>query len=208
MKPPSTITYISLGVSLLFHSVLVFITQTNTPTHEVTTGMVTANQVPITFMQAPQKQKAPHAPPKERHSRTLQSATLQKHNTKQPDKATIQNQKDPDKERQPNTTPSEPTKPKAQEETKTPPNYLKNPFPKYPDTARRQGQEGTVILRVTIDPTGRPRDIMVQSSSGFTLLDDAAKNTVKDWRFIAATTGGLPTETSIDIPIIFKIEKR
>ncbi|WP_322080715.1 energy transducer TonB [Burkholderia cepacia] len=50
--------------------------------------------------------------------------------------------------------------------------------PSYPPRARRLGHEGTVLLRVTVDPTGRIIQADVTRSSGFSELDDVARQTV------------------------------
>jgi TonB family protein len=49
----------------------------------------------------------------------------------------------------------------------------------YPDEARRQGIEGTVHVRVLVNRSGRPEDVMITKSSGRNLLDSAAVRTAK-----------------------------
>ena len=61
--------------------------------------------------------------------------------------------------------------------------------PTYPPTSRRQGEEGTVRLKVLVDERGRPRDVQVAQSSGFARLDDAAMTAVRAGSFEAATDG-------------------
>jgi protein TonB len=45
----------------------------------------------------------------------------------------------------------------------------------YPDAARRQGIEGIVALRFSIDRTGHVTDIVVLRGSGSSILDTAAE---------------------------------
>lgn len=49
----------------------------------------------------------------------------------------------------------------------------------YPQEARRRKQEGNVRLMVAILPTGRVKEIVVLKSSGYPLLDEAAKQSVR-----------------------------
>ena len=49
----------------------------------------------------------------------------------------------------------------------------------YPLAARRQSLRGTVELDVTLDPSGRVRDVHVARSSSHGVLDDAALDTVR-----------------------------
>jgi len=118
---------------------------------------------------------------------------------------------DPEKEnkpseQQPNDTAAQPFQ--QREETVSIPSYFKNPFPIYPKKSRRRGEEGTVILRVKVDPQGTPESIDIQASSGFSELDHAAIETVRQWKFKPAETGGKTTASTVAIPIVFKIENR
>lgn len=85
---------------------------------------------------------------------------------------------------------------------------LKNPAPPYPYAAIRQGQEGVVILAVSIDKAGRPLRVDVTQSSGFLLLDQSALRTVRRWTFDPAHIGFLPVQSSILVPIRFVLDER
>lgn len=61
--------------------------------------------------------------------------------------------------------------------------------PEYPPRAVRQGQEGTVLLRVDLDAAGLPLAVAVERSSGHRLLDQAALAAVRRWRFAAGRAG-------------------
>ncbi|PXW18326.1 outer membrane transport energization protein TonB [Paraburkholderia caballeronis] len=52
------------------------------------------------------------------------------------------------------------------------------PRPVYPPRARRLGHEGSVVLRVTIDPAGRITQADVSRGSGFDELDAAAQRAI------------------------------
>ena len=86
-------------------------------------------------------------------------------------------------------------------------NYLKNPPPNYPPLSRRMGEEGKVILRVLVNAQGSADSVEVKTSSGSQRLDDAAVNTVKQWKFIPAKRGETAVQSAVLVPIIFKLEQ-
>lgn len=86
--------------------------------------------------------------------------------------------------------------------------YAYNPKPKYPETARREGWEGTVLLRVLVDREGKAKWIEVSRSSGFETLDRAAMETVKSWRFYPAHYGERRVESWVKVPIVFSLSDR
>lgn len=57
------------------------------------------------------------------------------------------------------------------------------PPPSYPALARRRGEEGRVTVRADIGSDGVPRNVVVEVSSGYASLDQAAVEAVRDWRF-------------------------
>jgi len=83
--------------------------------------------------------------------------------------------------------------------------YAYSPAPEYPESARRQGWEGVVLLAVLVDREGRPERIEVSRSSGSPTLDDAAAQRVKGWRFHAALQGEVPVQSWVKIPIVFRL---
>jgi protein TonB len=80
-----------------------------------------------------------------------------------------------------------------------------NAPPIYPDLARRRGWEGRVVLRVTVDVTGRPTDVAVGTTSGYPLLDEAAASAVRDWKFTPARLAGVPVMAAVDVPVTFRL---
>ena len=58
------------------------------------------------------------------------------------------------------------------------------PLPEYPAQARRFGYQGTVKVAITIKPDGSISGVEIMESSGYTVLDREAVNTVKRrWSF-------------------------
>lgn len=83
--------------------------------------------------------------------------------------------------------------------------YLDNPQPPYPPMARRQNQEGRVVLRVVVEPDGRASAVSVKTSSGFSLLDDAAMAAVSKWKFVPARRGSDAVSATVLVPIRFSL---
>lgn len=84
--------------------------------------------------------------------------------------------------------------------------YLQNTPPRYPASARRNGEQGTVHLRVLVTTDGRAKDVQIERSSGSKALDRAALEAVRGWRFIPARRGAEPIEKWVGIPIVYKLE--
>lgn len=68
-----------------------------------------------------------------------------------------------------------------------------------------RGQEGAVVLSLLIGADGRVRDISVQQSSGYPLLDEAAIKAVQRWHFHPATRGGVALDWQYLQPIKFSL---
>ncbi|WP_197702664.1 energy transducer TonB [Sulfuricaulis limicola] len=83
---------------------------------------------------------------------------------------------------------------------------LNNPKPPYPLVARRHGAQGRVILSVQVSASGMSHEVLLKRSSGHAVLDDAALQTVRRWRFVPARRGDTPVESWVDVPIIFRLE--
>ena len=84
--------------------------------------------------------------------------------------------------------------------------YLKNPAPPYPPLSRRMGEEGKVILRVSVTPQGNADSVEIRTSSGSQRLDESARKTVRHWKFIPAKRGETAVQSWVLVPIIFKLE--
>jgi TonB family protein len=72
----------------------------------------------------------------------------------------------------------------------------------YPDIAREAGVEGTVVVQALVGIDGRVRETRVVRS--IPMLNGAAQDAVKLWRFKPAATGGGPVATWVSIPITFR----
>lgn len=84
--------------------------------------------------------------------------------------------------------------------------YLHNPSPEYPPVSRRLREQGKVMLRVMVTPTGEPSTIELEKSSGFERLDQAAMDAVKQWRFVPAKRGEQPIAAWVVVPLSFSVK--
>jgi protein TonB len=84
--------------------------------------------------------------------------------------------------------------------------YLNNPAPLYPSVSRRMGEQGRLLLRVLVNANGGADEVQVRTSSGFLRLDEAARETVRRWKFVPAKRGAEPVPAWVLIPISFRLE--
>lgn len=84
--------------------------------------------------------------------------------------------------------------------------YGETPGKRYPAIARRRGWEGTVLLKVQLSAEGASEHVAVERSSGHEILDEAAVDMVKKWKFIPAKRGDTLIASSVKVPIIFKLD--
>jgi len=78
------------------------------------------------------------------------------------------------------------------------------PPPRYPPSALRRGDRGTVVVRVEVDAGGKPAGVALVRRSGSRDLDRAAMEAVREWRFQPAQRDGHPVAGSLEIPFDFK----
>ncbi|MDP2173858.1 MAG: energy transducer TonB [Candidatus Cloacimonadaceae bacterium] len=88
-----------------------------------------------------------------------------------------------------------------------PPVIIGKLSPEYPDFARRARVQGTVVLEVEVYKDGSIGNIRVTRSlqSGPGGLDESAINAVKKVRFQPGKSSGQPVDTTVIIPIEFKL---
>lgn len=75
--------------------------------------------------------------------------------------------------------------------------------PRYPPEAARRGQQGTVELQVVVGTDGGALTVSVAVSSGFPLLDRAARDAVAKWRFRPGRAEGIAIPLTIPLALQF-----
>ncbi|MBK8971120.1 MAG: energy transducer TonB [Hahellaceae bacterium] len=82
----------------------------------------------------------------------------------------------------------------------------RTPFPVYPQLARRRGWQGTVVVGLLVSPQGHPIESQVLDSSGFPLLDEAARSTLASWELAPSQRHAHQGEW-LHIPVVFNLHK-
>ena len=86
------------------------------------------------------------------------------------------------------------------------PQHHLNPPPDYPLMLRQRGIEGTVWLRVRVDRSGLPEQIVLFKTSGYRLFDESALRAVARWRFKPARAQGTAMASWVEFPIRFTFQ--
>jgi protein TonB len=84
------------------------------------------------------------------------------------------------------------------------PRKLVDARPVYPEIARAARVEGTVVLEAVLDPSGRVTDLRVVTS--VPLLDRAALDAVRQWRYTPSVSYGRPVSVLMTITIRFTLQ--
>lgn len=79
------------------------------------------------------------------------------------------------------------------------------PAPVYPAQAVRQHHTGTVTLLILVGIDGVPKNIKVETSSGFQELDKAATDAVQSWQFNPEVKDGSRVEGYARVPVSFNL---
>jgi len=87
----------------------------------------------------------------------------------------------------------------------TAPISLTQTLPVYPSTARRRRLQGVVVVTVEVTADGAAQSVVVQRSSGYPVLDSAALDAVRNWRFTPAQRAGQSVSAAVQVPIRFRL---
>jgi TonB family protein len=95
------------------------------------------------------------------------------------------------------------------------PKLIYAPDPEYTSKARRKKLTGRVLVSLTVDTTGKPRDLRISRSladqvsqelrSAALTLDESALKTVKAYRFKPAEFAGRPVPVEIKVEVNYQI---
>jgi periplasmic protein TonB len=85
----------------------------------------------------------------------------------------------------------------------TPPARISGAQPVYPDLARHAGIAGKVVIECTIDPSGRVVNANV--TRGIPLLNAAALEAVRTWRYRPTLVGGVPVAVLMTVTVSFSL---
>ncbi|BCK87398.1 hypothetical protein MIZ01_1176 [Sideroxyarcus emersonii] len=180
-----------VGLVVLLHGLLIaaYWTHPAAPAVQV-------NEMSISFasMQLPQAEVAPRPKPMpkpEQHDAV--ALPVQAPAVKEPPQPAVQD-----------VTPPSPVVLDAEPDYRA--DYLNNPRPPYPLLARRMGYHGKVVLNVEVLAEGKAGQVLLHQSCGHEMLDNAALQTVRMWRFTPARRLGQPVTQWFLVPIKFSLE--
>ena len=89
------------------------------------------------------------------------------------------------------------------------PYLISTPKPlKYPRWALRQGWEGRFSIAIEVRKDGSVGTFKVMQSTGHKILDQAATDAVRSWKFHPAMKNGQPVVECAQIPVTFKISEK
>lgn len=83
------------------------------------------------------------------------------------------------------------------------PRYRDNARPDYPPLARVRGYQGVVVLIVEVLADGRVGQVGIKRSAGHVILDRAALEAVRTWRFDPGRREGRAVTMSVEVPVRF-----
>lgn len=86
--------------------------------------------------------------------------------------------------------------------------YVRRPVLHYPPEARRARATGTVQVRALVEVDGQVRDVRVHRSSGHSLLDRAACESVREALFKPYMLNGTARAALVIVPIDFNLTMR
>lgn len=80
--------------------------------------------------------------------------------------------------------------------------------PRYPIESRRKREQGTVVLALTLGLDGAVENLSIAQSSGFSRLDNAARDAVRGWRWKPVIRDGQPVRVKgvVEIPFVLRGE--
>ena len=104
----------------------------------------------------------------------------------------------------PPPAPPKPAGPVKVADLPVPPHKIVDVRPIYPDHARLARIEGVVIMEAVLDPSGHVTQLRVIRS--VPMLDQAAMNAVRQWRYTPTMYYGKPVSVLMTITISFKLQ--
>jgi len=87
------------------------------------------------------------------------------------------------------------------------PRYGDNARPAYPPLARLRGYQGVVVLSVEVLVDGHVGRMKIKRSTGHEILDRAALEAVRTWRFEPGRREGRAVTMSVEVPVHFVLNE-
>lgn len=94
------------------------------------------------------------------------------------------------------------------EELDEKPQLMEPVAPEYPEEARKKGLTGMVVVEVVLNEAGKVEEAQVKKSTGYFLLDEAAKTAAMKFEFLPAKKDGEAVKCKMKIPFKFELDKK
>jgi periplasmic protein TonB len=96
--------------------------------------------------------------------------------------------------------------PDAPSEPDRPARARRTAQPVYPVSAQRDGIEGYVIVRLSIDSNGRVSNVLVVDSEPIGVFERSAREAARQFEFVPARVDGLAASATIEKKIVFSLQ--
>lgn len=80
-------------------------------------------------------------------------------------------------------------------------------LPNYPAEALKAGIEGVAIVEVEVSAEGEVLSVRIERSSRNRMLDNAALEAARRWKFHPSTRGGQPITSKVRVPVTFSLSE-
>lgn len=104
----------------------------------------------------------------------------------------------------PSAPPAPPAPPMQVAEVSTAPVPVEKSMPGYPEEARKQGIEATIVVKFVVGEEGQVEDLKILK--GHPLFDDVVLSIVRKWTFRPATLEGKPVRMARMVKIPFRLK--
>ena len=82
-----------------------------------------------------------------------------------------------------------------------------NQYFSYPKFAKRRNWQGKVLLSLRITSSGKIKNIQIDNSSGYNILDQAAINSMRKVGKLPKTASWLENDIDLEIPVVYQLIK-
>lgn len=82
-----------------------------------------------------------------------------------------------------------------------------NQYFTYPKFAKRRNWQGKVLLSLRITSSGKIKNIQIDDSSGYNILDQAAINSMRKVGKLPQTASWLENDIELEIPVVYQLIK-
>lgn len=82
-----------------------------------------------------------------------------------------------------------------------------NQYFSYPKFAKRRNWQGKVLLSLRITSTGKIKNVQLDDSSGYNILDQAAINSMRKVGTIPQIASWLENDIELEIPVVYQLIK-